>query len=187
MARKCTLRVVLAVLLGLLAALCLLSLAPAQLVETECTPLKPKACKKSANCLSTGKKKNHRCTAAGPLGAERCIAVQKAKGKPNMRTRCGEQTAPGGRWECAKPKKKCGACGYRPTRSSSGGARAGGGADAAVDDGAGGARVAERGRGPDRPLADLPQELLEACARAVPAGDRFWFRLVCRSWAAPDR
>ena len=114
MARKGTLRVVLAVLLGLLAALCLLSLASAQLVETECTPLKPKACKKSPNCFSTGKKKNHRCTAAGPLGAERCIAVQKAKGKPNMRTRCGEQTAPGGRCECAKPKKKCGACTYRP-------------------------------------------------------------------------
>ena len=113
MARKGTLRVVLAVLLGLLAALCLLSLASAQLVETECTPLKPKACKKSANCFSTGKKKNHRCTAAG-LGADRCIAVQKAKGKPNMRTRCGEQTAPGGRCECAKPKKKCGACTYRP-------------------------------------------------------------------------
>ena len=127
MAREGTLRVVVAVLFGVLAALCLLSLASAQVVETECTPLKPKACKKSANCFSTGKKKHHRCTAAGPLGEDRCIAVQKAKGKPNMRTRCGEQTAPGGRCECAKPKKKCGACGYRPTRSSSGGARAGGG------------------------------------------------------------
>jgi len=30
----------------------------------------------------------------------------------------------------------------------------------------------------------LPPELLEAVARAVPAGDRLWFRLVCRSWAA---
>ena len=35
-----------------------------------------------------------------------------------------------------------------------------------------------------RPWADLPPELLEAVARAVPAGDRLWFRLVCRSWAA---
>ena len=125
MARKGTLRVVLAVLLGLLAALCLLSLASAQLVETECTPLKPKACKKSPNCFSTGKKKNHRCTAAG-LGADRCIAVQKAKGKPNMRTRCGEQTAPGGRCECAKPKKKCGACTYRADRPGRGRVRPGG-------------------------------------------------------------
>ena len=30
----------------------------------------------------------------------------------------------------------------------------------------------------------LPPELLEKVARAVPAGDRLWFRLVCRSWAA---
>merc|ERR1719281_1645676 len=82
-------------------------------VETECTPLKIKACKKNANCFSTGKKKNHRCTVVGPLGEDRCNAVQKAKGKPNMRTRCGEQTAPGRRCECAKPKKKCGACTYR--------------------------------------------------------------------------
>ena len=29
----------------------------------------------------------------------------------------------------------------------------------------------------------LPPELLEAVARAVPAGDRLWFRLVCRNWA----
>ena len=36
----------------------------------------------------------------------------------------------------------------------------------------------------DRSLADLPPELLEKVARAVPAGDRLWFRLVCRSWAA---
>ena len=117
MARTSTLRAVLAALLGTLAMLCLLSLASAQpptIVETECTPLKPKACKKSAKCFSTGKKKNHRCTAAGPLGFDRCAAVQKAKGKPNMRTRCGEQTAPGGKCQCAKPKKKCGVCTYIP-------------------------------------------------------------------------
>ena len=36
----------------------------------------------------------------------------------------------------------------------------------------------------DRSLADLPLELLERVARAVPAGDRLCFRLACRSWAA---
>ena len=66
-------------------------------------PAEAQGLKKSPNCFSTGKKKNHRCTAAGPLGADRCIAVQKAKGKPNMRTPCGEQTAPGGKCQCAKP------------------------------------------------------------------------------------
>ena len=30
----------------------------------------------------------------------------------------------------------------------------------------------------------LPPELLEKVARAVPAGDRLCFRLVCKSWAA---
>ena len=30
----------------------------------------------------------------------------------------------------------------------------------------------------------LPRDLLEAVARAVPEGDRLFFRLVCRSWAA---
>ena len=36
-----------------------------------------------------------------------------------------------------------------------------------------------------RPWADgLPRDLLEAVARAVPEGDRLWFRLVCKSWAA---
>ena len=30
----------------------------------------------------------------------------------------------------------------------------------------------------------LPPELLEAVARAVPAEDRLWFRLVCQSWGA---
>ena len=124
MARKGTLRVVLAVLLGLLAALCLLSLAAAQnqvptIVETECTNLKPKACKKSGICLSTydgkKKKKNHRCTKVGRPGEENCFAVQKAKGKPNMRERCNTQTTgiTGGSCQCAKPKKKCGACVYK--------------------------------------------------------------------------
>ena len=32
--------------------------------------------------------------------------------------------------------------------------------------------------------AELPGELLEKVGRAVPAGCRLWFRLVCRSWAA---
>ena len=32
--------------------------------------------------------------------------------------------------------------------------------------------------------AGLPRDLLEKVGRAVPAGDRLWFRLVCRCWAA---
>ena len=32
--------------------------------------------------------------------------------------------------------------------------------------------------------AGLPRDLLEKVGRAVPAGDRLWFRLVCQSWAA---
>ncbi len=42
-------------------------------------------------------------------------------------------------------------------------------------------------RGPAQAEADwagLPRELLEKVGRAVPAGDRLWFRLVCRRWAA---
>ena len=35
-----------------------------------------------------------------------------------------------------------------------------------------------------RDWAGLPRDLLEKVGRAVPAGDRLWFRLVCRSWAA---
>ena len=122
MARKGTFRAVVAVLLGLLAALCLLSLAAAQpptIVETECTNLKPKACKKSGDCISTydgkKKKKNHRCTKVGRPGEENCFAVQKAKGKPNMRERCNAQEVGilGGKCQCSKPKKKCGVCVYK--------------------------------------------------------------------------
>ena len=44
------------------------------------------------------------------------------------------------------------------------------------------------GATPARPWADgLPPELLEAVARAVPAGDRLCFRLVCRRWAAAGK
>ena len=32
--------------------------------------------------------------------------------------------------------------------------------------------------------ADLPRKVVETVARAVPAGDRLCFRLVCKSWAA---
>merc|ERR1719421_2552292 len=122
MARKGTFRAVVAVLLGLLAALCLLSLAAAQpptIVETECTNLQPKACKKSGDCISTydgkKKKKNHRCTKVGRPGEENCFAVQKAKGKPNMRERCNAQEVGilGGSCQCSKPKKKCGVCVYK--------------------------------------------------------------------------
>merc|ERR1719146_650616 len=42
------------------------------------------------------------------------------------------------------------------------------------------------GGGAGRPRADLPPELLEKVARAMPGGDRLWFRLVCRSWAAAE-
>jgi len=51
--------------------------------------------------------------------------------------------------------------------------------------GGGGGGRARGGAAPGaaRAWADLPPELLEAVARAVPAGDRLWFRLVCRSWA----
>ena len=42
--------------------------------------------------------------------------------------------------------------------------------------------------GPGQPQppnwAELPRNLLEKVGRAVPAGDRLWFRLVCRRWAA---
>ena len=67
-----------------------------------------------------------------------------------------------------------------------GSARRGGSAPAGPGGGAGGSAP---GPGPpaDPPpdWADgLPRDLLEAVARAVPAGDRLWFRLVCRSWAA---
>ena len=58
--------------------------------------------------------------------------------------------------------------GARGAAGGGGGGRAGGGA----------------APGAARAWADLPPELLEAVARAVPAGDRLWFRLVCRSWAA---
>ncbi len=46
---------------------------------------------------------------------------------------------------------------------------------------------ARAGAGPAPPAggwADLPRDLLEAVASAVPLGDRLWFRLVCRRWAA---
>ena len=44
-----------------------------------------------------------------------------------------------------------------------------------------------RTRGPaqaELDWAELPRDLLERVGRAVPAGDRLWFRLVCRRWAA---
>ena len=54
----------------------------------------------------------------------------------------------------------------------------------------GGAGAGGRGPAPGpartEPLgwAELPRDLLEKVGRAVPAGARLWFRLVCRSWAA---
>ena len=53
----------------------------------------------------------------------------------------------------------------------------------------GGAGAGGRGPAPGPALpeldwAGLPRDLLEKVGRAVPAGDRLWFRLACRSWAA---
>jgi len=69
---------------------------------------------------------------------------------------------------------------------AAGGAGGGGrGRGPGAGDGGSGPPRAPGGAPPARPWADgLPPELLEAVARAVPAGDRLWFRLVCRSWAA---
>ena len=70
-----------------------------------------------------------------------------------------------------------------------GGAGGGGcGRDAGAGVGGSGAPRAPGGATPARPWADgLPPELLEAVARAVPAGDRLCFRLVCRRWAAAGK
>ena len=64
-----------------------------------------------------------------------------------------------------------------------GGGRRGGRGPAGSVGGGGG----RPGAGPAPPAggwADLPRDLLEAVACAVPLGDRLWFRLVCRRWAA---
>ena len=61
----------------------------------------------------------------------------------------------------------------------------GGGAGARAGGGGSGSPRAPGGAPPGRAWADgLPPELLEKVARAVPAGDGLWFRLVCRKWAA---
>ena len=62
--------------------------------------------------------------------------------------------------------------GRGPAGGAGGGAGGGGGQP--------GAGLAPRAGG----WADLPRDLLEAVACAVPLGDRLWFRLVCRRWAA---
>ena len=62
-----------------------------------------------------------------------------------------------------------------------GGGRAGAGGGGSMESVA---PEAGGGGSADRSLADLPPELLEKVARAVPAGDRLCFRLACRSWAA---
>ena len=73
--------------------------------------------------------------------------------------------------------------GKRQGRGPRGGGRRGGRGPAGSAGGGGG----RPGAGPAPPAgswADLPRDLLEAVARAVPLGDRLWFRLVCRRWAA---
>ena len=71
-----------------------------------------------------------------------------------------------------------------PAGGAGAGAGAGGGGGAGAGAVGGGGRA---GAGPAPPAggwADLPRDLLETVARAVPLGDRLWFRLVCRRWAA---
>ena len=58
----------------------------------------------------------------------------------------------------------------------------GGGAGAGA--GAGGRGSAPGPAQTELDWAGLPRDLLEKVGRAVPAGDRLWFRLVCRCWAA---
>ena len=65
--------------------------------------------------------------------------------------------------------------GRGPAGGAGGGAGGGGGQP--------GAGLAPRAGG----WADLPRDLLEAVARAVPPGDRLCFRLVCRRWAAAGK
>ena len=67
------------------------------------------------------------------------------------------------------------------------GGAGGGGRGRGADAGGGGPGAARASSGalPARPWADEhPLELLEAVARAVPAGDRLWFCLVCQSCGA---
>merc|ERR1719484_236155 len=100
MARAAGLRAGLALLVGLLAALCLMGLASAQsLVDGD-------------SCAGITKKKL--CTKAGVSGPDRCAAVQKAKNYKAMRTNCLTQVAPLGKCECTvnknKKPNKCGVC-----------------------------------------------------------------------------
>ena len=53
--------------------------------------------------------------------------------------------------------------------------------------GGGGVRAGAAPAPPAGGWADLPRDLLEAVARAVPLGDRLCFRLVCRRWAAAGK
>ena len=76
--------------------------------------------------------------------------------------------------------------GKRQGRGPRGGGRRGGRGPAGSVGGGGG----RPGAGPAPPAgswADLPRDLLEAVARAVPPGDRLCFRLVCRRWAAAGK
>ena len=76
--------------------------------------------------------------------------------------------------------------GKRQGRGPRGGGRRGGRGPAGSAGGGGG----RPGAGPAPPAgswADLPRDLLEAVARAVPPGDRLCFRLVCRRLAAAGK
>jgi len=120
MARKVGLRAGPALLVGLLAALCLTGLASAQSMgeyqSLVCPNLKKRACKMDVNCFFSGG-----CTVAGKTGPERCAAVQKARNFKKMKSLCESQTAPsGGKCECSvqNPRKprKCGVCNFVVSR-----------------------------------------------------------------------
>ena len=75
--------------------------------------------------------------------------------------------------------------GKRQGRGRRGGGRRGGrGPAGGAGAGGGGGRLGASPAPPAGGWADLPWDLLETVARAVPAGDRLWFCLVCRRWAA---
>jgi len=80
--------------------------------------------------------------------------------------------------------------GKRQGRGPRGGGRRGGRGPAGGAGAGGGGGGGRPGAGP-APFAgnwaDLPRDLLEAVARAVPADNRLCFRLVCRRWAGAGK
>merc|ERR1712159_965288 len=112
MARKIGFRAGLALLVGLLAVLCLTGHAFAD----ACAGVKKRKCRLDVNCIFEGS-----CRSAGPTGPERCAAVQKVRKNKNMRVRCETQAAPLGKCVCSernpKKPKKCGVCKFEANRT----------------------------------------------------------------------